>query len=68
MDQKKPQIGAQRALPKGGNPYANKSSHPNGGLTMPGKKKQVKAAPKKVGKKTLKGAKKAGETKLTAVV
>ena len=31
---------------------------------MAGKKKEVKAAPKKAAKKTLKGSKKLGETKL----
>jgi hypothetical protein len=34
---------------------------------MAGKKKEVKAAPKKAAKKTLKGSKKLGETKLMAV-
>jgi hypothetical protein len=33
-------------------------------MTMAGKKKQVKAAPKKVAKKSLKGSKKLGDTKL----
>jgi hypothetical protein len=37
-------------------------------MTMAGKKKQVKAAPKKAAKKTLKGSKKLGETKLMAFV
>ena len=35
---------------------------------MAGKKKQVKAAPKKNPKKTLKGSKKLGETKLMSVI
>jgi hypothetical protein len=35
---------------------------------MAEKKKQVKTAPKKAGKKTLKGAKKLGETKLMVVL
>jgi hypothetical protein len=35
---------------------------------MAEKKKQVKAAPKKAAKKTLKGSKKLGETKLMVVV
>ena len=35
-----------------------------GTVTMAGKKKQLKAAPKKETKKTLKGAKKLGDTKL----
>ena len=35
---------------------------------MAEKKKQVKAAPKKAAKKTLKGGKKLGETKLMVVV
>jgi hypothetical protein len=35
---------------------------------MAEKKKQVKAAPKKDSKKTLKGAKKLGETKLMGVI
>jgi hypothetical protein len=35
---------------------------------MPGKKKQVKPAPKKAAKKTLKGSKKLGETKLMTMI
>jgi hypothetical protein len=35
---------------------------------MAGKKKQVKPAPKKDAKKTLKGAKKLGETKLMIIL
>jgi len=35
---------------------------------MPGKKKQVKAAPKKEAKKTLKGSKKLGDTKLMTIL
>jgi hypothetical protein len=35
-------------------------------MTMAGKKKQVKAAPRKTAKKSLKGSKKLDETKLMA--
>jgi hypothetical protein len=58
------QIGAQRAASINETAQANKASRPDRGLTMPEKKEQVKAAPKKACKKTLKGAKKLGETKL----
>ena len=49
------------------NELTGKRSQREGRRTMTGKKKQVKPAAKKDPKKTLKGAKKLGETKLMIV-
>jgi hypothetical protein len=62
------QIGAQRAATRYEKSKANKFGCRNRGATMAEKKKQVKPAAKKDPKKTLKGAKKLGETKLMIVI
>ena len=68
MERKNLQIGVQRALYQDEKLKGNKLGRPSRGATMAEKKKQVKPAAKKEPKKTLKGSKKLGETKLMTII